>query len=378
MERHRDTRSFTNEERSKKRKVIIAGGGTGGHVYPALALAAAFRKRDAEVLFVGTRRGMESQAVPRRGFAIDFINVRGLKGKGMWETMKNASLLPRSFIQSVRLLRRFRPDVVIGVGGYASGPAVMAAILMDRATAIAEQNAVSGFTNRILGRFVDAVFVTFAVTARDFPRYKVRVTGNPVRREFYEHETAVTRDGDRFGILVFGGSQGARRLNHAVTDALGDIRDLFPRLRITHQTGGHDERWVKDAYDAHGVDATVTSFIDDMANAFRRADLVICRAGATTVAELAAAGKAAVLVPYPHAVGDHQRLNARVLADAGAAVMLRDDEIDGPVIARVIRNFADDPGRSVEMGKAAARLGNPRAADDMVDECLALIERKGR
>jgi len=375
MVKHNDTRSVTNEETTKKRRVIIAGGGTGGHVYPALALAEAFRKRDAEVLFVGTRHGLESRAVPRRGFAIDFIDVRGLKGKGMGETMRNLSLLPRSFIQSVGVLRRFRPDVVVGVGGYASGPAVVAAMIMGRATAIAEQNAVAGFTNRILGRFVDAIFVTFAVTAQDFPRHKVMVTGNPVRREFYKRETAGTYGGDRFGILVFGGSQGARRLNQVVTDALGELRDLFPRLCITHQTGGHDEGWVKDAYDAHGADATVTSFIDDMAAAFHRADLVICRAGATTVAELAAAGKAAVLVPYPYAIGDHQTLNARVLVDAGAALMIRDDEIDGPGVARVIRDCVGDTARVTEMGKIAVSLGNPRAADDMVDECFALIER---
>lgn len=356
-------------------RIVIAGGGTGGHLFPAVAIAEEFLGRPEmnDVLFIGTERGLEARLLPGLGFALRTITVEGVKGRGPLRMMGSLLKIPRAMAQSVSILRGFGPDIALGVGGYASGPAVMAAHCMGIRTAIAEQNALPGSTNRILGRFADRVFLTFPDGEGRFAAAKTVVTGNPVRREFVRGITKTRRDEGTFSILVFGGSQGARAINRAVVDALPYLGDMRDRLVITHQTGEGDLAEVTEAYRDRGVRAEVHPFIDDMASAYGSADLLICRAGATSIAEITATGKASVLIPYPFAVGGHQELNARVLADAGAAEMILEDGLDGAVLAGIIRRLAGDPGAIRRMEEESGKLGNAAAAARIVDECMALL-----
>ncbi|MBN2397503.1 MAG: undecaprenyldiphospho-muramoylpentapeptide beta-N-acetylglucosaminyltransferase, partial [Deltaproteobacteria bacterium] len=301
------------------------------------------------------------------------ITVEGIKGRGIAGMLGGLMKIPRGMAQSVSLLREFRPHIVLGVGGYASGPAVMAARCMGIRTAVAEQNALPGFTNRMLGRFVDRVFLSFPDREGRFPAAKTIVTGNPVRREFVRGIQQDGRRGDAFSILVFGGSQGARAINRAVVEAMKYLEDMRGRLAITHQTGAGDLDEVSVAYRSLGISADVRPFITDMPSAYESADLLICRAGATSIAEITAVGKASVLIPFPFAVGGHQELNARVLADAGAAEMILEEGLDGKALAGVIRRLAGDPEAVRRMEEESRKLGNVKAAERIVDECLALL-----
>lgn len=354
--------------------MLIAGGGTGGHLFPGIAVAEEFlrRDRDHRVLFVGTERGLEKRVLPTMGYELATLDVEGVKGRGLARSLGALLKIPRSLVQSAAILRRFRPDVVLGVGGYASGPAVLAAALKGIPTAVAEQNAVPGATNQILGRFVDRVFVTFRESAGEFPARKVTVCGNPVRSAFLRKGPAPERKDDRFGLLVFGGSQGARAINRAVEEALPLLGDLRARLRIVHQTGAADVERTAAAYRDQGFDAEVVPFILDMAGAYDQADLLVCRAGATSLAEITVSGKASLLIPFPFAVADHQTWNARVLAEAGAADMVAEKDLTGALLAERIRRFVADPGRLRAMEEKSRSLGNPRAAADIVDTMLSL------
>jgi len=354
---------------------MIAGGGTGGHLFPAVAIAEEFLERlpMSDVLFIGTERGLEARLLPGLGFALRTITVEGIKGRGAIRMIGGLLKIPRAVTQSVSILREFRPDIALGVGGYASGPAVIAARCMGIKTAIAEQNALPGFTNRILGRFVDRVFLTFPDGEGQFAAAKAIVTGNPVRREFAKGTRKPHKKGDTFSILVFGGSQGARAINRAVVEAMPHLEDIQDRLVITHQAGKGDLDEVSKAYRDRGVDAEVLPFINDMASAYGSSDLLICRAGATSIAEITATGKASVLVPYPFAVGGHQELNARVLADAGAAEIILEDGLDGKTLAGVIRRLADSPETIRRMEEKSERLGNVKAAAHIVDECMVML-----
>ncbi len=357
--------------------MLIAGGGTGGHLFPGIAVAEEFLRRDREhrVLFVGTERGLEKRVLPTLGYELATLDVEGVKGRGWLRSLGALLKIPRSLFQSAGILKRFRPDVVLGVGGYASGPAVLAASLSGYPTAVAEQNALPGATNRILGRFVDRVFLTFRESAADFPARKVKVCGNPVRSAFLKERTAGGRKNDRFGLLVFGGSQGARAINRAMEDALPLLRDLRDRMRILHQTGAAGVERTAAAYREAGLEAEVTPFILDMAGAYDAADLLVCRAGATSLAEITVSGKAALLVPFPFAAGDHQTWNARVLARAGAAEMVPEKELTGSLLAERIRRFVEEPGLLRAMEEKSRSLGNPRAAADIVDALLTLVPK---
>jgi len=356
-------------------RIVIAGGGTGGHLFPAVALAEEFLKRSEmnNVLFIGTERGLEASLLAGLGFALRTITVEGVKGRGPIRMIGSLLKIPRGIAQSVSILREFRPDIALGVGGYASGPAVIAAHFMGIKTAIAEQNALPGATNRILGRFVDRVFLTFPDGEGQFPAAKTIVTGNPVRRDFAKGITGSHRGEKTFSILVFGGSQGARAINRAVVEAMECLEDMRDRLVITHQTGKGDLDEVSKAYRDRGVAAEVHPFISDMASAYGSADLLICRAGATSIAEITATGKASILIPYPFAVGGHQELNARVLTDAGAAEMILEDGLDGETLAGVIRRLADNPETIRRMEEESGKLGNVQAAAHIVDECMTLL-----
>ncbi|MGZ3608186.1 MAG: undecaprenyldiphospho-muramoylpentapeptide beta-N-acetylglucosaminyltransferase [Syntrophales bacterium] len=356
-------------------KVIIAGGGTGGHLFPGIAIAEEFLRRDqaSSILFIGTKKGLEQRVLGSTGFNLHTLDVEGIKGRGITKILGALLKIPRSLIESYRLIRAFCPDIVIGVGGYASGPAVMAAYFMGVKTAIAEQNALPGITNKILGRFVDRIFVTFPETRKWFPEKKIMVSGNPVRAAFLAGIREAEKRAGKFTLLIFGGSQGARGINTAVLDSLSYLTEIKDNLKIIHQTGSADVDSLAAHYRSHGIDAEVLPFITDMARAFKSADLIICRAGATSIAEITASGKAAILIPFPHAANDHQRKNAETMIKAGAAVTIRERDISGQILAETIEKFYRHPDLIKEMEARSASLGNVRAAADIVDACLGLI-----
>jgi UDP-N-acetylglucosamine--N-acetylmuramyl-(pentapeptide) pyrophosphoryl-undecaprenol N-acetylglucosamine transferase len=351
-------------------RVILAGGGTGGHLFPGLAVAREFQRRDAmtEILFVGTEQGIEARVLPQEGFKLETLSVKGLRGRGLRGFLDALYGVPASLLRSLRLIREFRPDLIIGLGGYASGPLLLAGKIKGIRCAIMEQNLRPGFTNRILARLMDRVFTSYQESAGYFPGARVRETGNPVRwRKLPE-----AKKSEKFTLLIFGGSAGAHRINVAVVEALEKLTDVAPKLHVVHQTGQADFAATKEAYDSLPFEAEVTPFIDQMDEAYARADLVLCRAGATTVAELTAFGKAAILVPYPYAIYDHQRWNAQALQDRGAAEMILDQELSGETLAARIRSYVSDPARIERMETAARAIGRPGASTRIVDECYAL------
>ena len=355
-------------------RVILAGGGTGGHLFPALAIAEEFvrRKGKTKVLFIGTKRGLERRLLYDGTFPVRFIDIEGIRGKGFIGVLRGAMKIPGSMFQSWGILRDFDPHIVIGVGGYASGPAVFAAHLMGVKTAIAEQNALPGFTNRILGKVAKRIFLTFPDESRVFPEKKVVVAGNPVRNAFIEEGEKKKKTGT-FTLLIFGGSQGASAINSAVMEALQYMEGVMDGLKIIHQTGERDLEKVANAYREHNINAEVLPFITDMAEACKEADLLICRAGATSIAEITVLGKAAIFIPYPFATGNHQELNAKTLVDAGAAEMIVEDELSGRTLFQMIEELYRNSGRIEIMEKMSKSLGNIKAASNIVNECLTLI-----
>ncbi|HEX9788971.1 MAG TPA: undecaprenyldiphospho-muramoylpentapeptide beta-N-acetylglucosaminyltransferase [Candidatus Binatia bacterium] len=351
-------------------RVILAGGGTGGHLFPGLAVAREFQRRDPtmEILFVGTAQGIEFRVLPKEGFKLEILTVKGIKGRGVRGWLDALYGVPASLLRSLAIIKKFRPDCVIGLGGYASGPVLLAGRLVGARCAILEQNLRPGFTNKLLARWVQRVFTSYAESAEFFSGARVLETGNPVR---WQKLPAVAKR-EKFSLLIFGGSAGARRINEAVAEALKHLTDLRDELFITHQTGALDYPAIREAYAGLPFDAQVTPFIDAMDEAYASADLVLCRAGATTVAELTAFGKAAILVPYPYAIYDHQRGNARALAERGAAEMILDQDLNGVALAEKIRGYLSDRARVTGMAAAARALGRPDAAARIVDECYAL------
>jgi UDP-N-acetylglucosamine--N-acetylmuramyl-(pentapeptide) pyrophosphoryl-undecaprenol N-acetylglucosamine transferase len=347
------------------RVFLIAAGGTGGHLFPGLAVAEELRARHAgvEVVFVGTPRGLETRLVPAAGYRLELLPILPLKAVGVRRTLRGLRVLPGAFLRALQLLRRLRPEAVLGVGGYAGGPIVLLASLLGVRTVILEPNARPGFTNRVLRPFVRRAACAYDETRSAFGRKGV-LTGNPVRRDFArlarkEHLPPLT-------LLVFGGSQGSRALNRALVEACS----LLPgadRLQVVHQTGEAERDEVAAAYVRAGRPAEVVPFLDDMPRRFEQADLVVSRSGATTCAELSAAAKAAVLVPFALAADDHQRRNARILVAAGAARMLEEKDLSGPALARVLRELIDDPERLSRMEEAAGGLARADAAARVAD-----------
>jgi UDP-N-acetylglucosamine--N-acetylmuramyl-(pentapeptide) pyrophosphoryl-undecaprenol N-acetylglucosamine transferase len=361
-------------------RVLIAAGGTGGHIYPGIAVAQEIIRRDAnaKVRFVGTAHGLESRLVPQAGFELSLIDSSGLKNVRMAARLKGVAMLPQSFFEAASLIREYKPDVVVGAGGYVSGPVVLSAALARRPTLVMESNALPGWTNRVLARFVDRAAVSFEQSLPFF-RGKGVVTGNPVRREFFEIPRK-ERDPVKFGILVFGGSQGARAINEAMMSALRELGASTVPLHIKHQTGPADFERVETAYKNAGWNgrAEVRSYIDNMVADFAAADLVVCRAGATTTAELIAAGKAAVMIPFPLAADDHQRKNAEALQSSGAARMILQKDLSGDRLAKEIIELSQEPDAVNSMETAIRKLARGDAAAAAVDliEELAVSDNR--
>ncbi|NNC14607.1 undecaprenyldiphospho-muramoylpentapeptide beta-N-acetylglucosaminyltransferase [Corallococcus exiguus] len=357
-------------------KVLIAGGGTGGHLFPGIALAEEVVTRHPanEVVFVGTEKGLEARVVPKEGYPLELVKVQGLKGKGFIGLLKGLIALPMAFLASFRILSRHKPDVVVGVGGYASGPVVLAAWLMGIPTAIQEQNALPGLTNKVLGRIVKVVFTSFEEARNHFPEAKVQMIGNPIRKKLMDNYLRSSSAHEKFSVLIFGGSLGARGLNNRVLEALDSLGDVKGQLDIVHQTGKLDLENVTKGYADKGFAdvAQVVEFIDDMSSAYAKADLVICRAGATSLAELTVCKKPSILVPFPHATDNHQEVNARALVDAGAAIMFRESELTGQKLAETLRGLMTDPAKLKQMAKKAGIFGRPAAAKELADVCVDL------
>jgi len=353
-------------------RAILAGGGTGGHVIPALAIAQELRTHyGAEVEFVGTARGIENRLVPAAGFPLRLVEVGALKNVSIATRLRTGFDLPPSIWAARRILNRFGPGVVIGVGGYASGPAMLAAILQRVPTLAFEPNVVPGFANRLVSRMVSGAAVHFEETKKYFRH--CQVTGVPVRNSFFEIRDEMHSAPT---LLVFGGSQGARAINQVVVAAVPLLREKIPSIRIVHQTGERDYNDAAAQYEKMGDGIQVFKFIDDMPSLFSQADLLICRSGASTVAEITAAGKPAVFVPFPRAADDHQRRNAEALVSAGAALMLEESNLSRESLVQAVSALFSDPPRLAEMGQRARKLSHPNAARDIAAMAAGLAERK--
>lgn len=353
-------------------RAILAGGGTGGHVIPALAIAQELKaQHGADVLFVGTSRGIENRLVPAAGYKLKLVEIGALKKVSLATRIKTMFDLPRAVGHAKGILAEFRPDVVIGVGGYASGPMMLAAVLSDVPTIAFEPNVVPGFANKIVGVMVTAAAVQFAQTCKYFRR--CRVTGVPVRQEFFQVGTEAEQKSAKATcglncpatLLVFGGSQGAHAINQAVMDGLPGLQAQVRTLHMIHQLGEKDYEPAQAAYLHAGISAELSPFITNMADAFRRSDLLVCRSGASTIAEITAAGKPCILVPFPHATDDHQTRNAEALVRAGAAVLIPESELTPESLTKAVISLLSDRTKLATMGESARKLAHPNAAGEI-------------
>lgn len=363
-------------------RILMAAGGTGGHIFPALAVADELRRRSEaadpgrvgyQTVFLGTGRGLESHVIPRAGYRLEKVDAAGLKGISGRKRLLNAARLPRSAFETAKLLYRFRPGVVVGIGGYVSGPVMMEAALAGIPTLLYEPNVVPGFTNRVLAPVVRLAAVGFEQSLAAYGS-KGRVTGHPVRQGFYEIEPKLHEP--PYKILIVGGSQGARALNQCIVESLPLFNSKAVPLSFIHQTGEADYNAVEAAYGDQWAGSEVCVFIDDMAGAFSRADLVICRAGAATVAELAAAGKTSILVPYPSATDQHQLHNAMALKDAGAACVIEQKNLNPGRLVDCVMSLLGDKGKLARMEQGAKNLANPQAASRIADLIEELCRKR--
>ena len=357
--------------------ILIMAGGTGGHVFPALAVAAALRERNEQVVWLGTERGLEAQLVPAAGIPLEFIRVSGLRGKGVMNWIAAPFRVAVALIDALGVLRRRRPKVVLGMGGFASGPGGFAAWLLRRPLVIHEQNSVAGLTNRLLAGMAREVLEAFPGA---FSGRKTTCVGNPVRQSVVDLPEPSARFAGRYGplrLLVLGGSQGALALNEPVPQALALI-DADQRPEVVHQAGWSTVDVARAAYRSAGVAARVESFIDDMARMYGWADLVICRSGALTVSELAAAGLGAILIPFPAAVDDHQTTNGEFLAREGAAIIMQQRDLTAQALALEIRRCIDDRSLVLERARRARKLASPDATRIVADRCQAWASEGGK
>jgi UDP-N-acetylglucosamine--N-acetylmuramyl-(pentapeptide) pyrophosphoryl-undecaprenol N-acetylglucosamine transferase len=361
-------------------KVVLAGGGTGGHLFPGIAIANEFRAHNPEtrVSFISTGNPLEKSVLSKAGFDLECIQVAGIKGRGIWNQIRSALKIPGAILAAMRILKAISPDLIIGLGSYSAGPVVIGAWLMRIPIAIHEQNILPGITNRILARFADRIYISFENTQLDRNPAKVYWTGNPVRNEILQ--AVDPRSGNaapdaarkRFTVLLIGGSQGAHRINMVMIEALKHLKKP-DQLHFVHQTGEADENDVREAYRSNSISATAGAFFDDMAELYQVADLIICRAGATTVAEITALGKAAIFIPFPFAADDHQTLNASDLANDGAAELIPEQELDAEMLGAKINHYLDHQADLKNMAARARRYGKPEAARHIVTECYRML-----
>lgn len=363
-------------------RVIIAGGGTGGHLFPGVALAEEIRAQGGEVLFVGTQNGLEARVLPKEGWELEVITISGIKGQGMRGVLAGFRRFPQAWWQSRRILKKFKPDVVVGVGGYASGPLVATAASLGIPTAIMEQNSVPGLTNRILARMVKRVFTTFPDVRGLFPAGKVIQTGNPIRQRLQGAlQASDSKEIHPPRLFVFGGSQGARAINDAVVNAIPQLLAEFPDLEIWHQTGASEIERVRAQYEqlySQPSWVKISAFIDDMAAPYRWCDVILCRAGATTLSELAFVGKPAILIPFPFAADNHQEGNGQAFVDQGAAVMIRQSEQLVKQLAEHLMELLNNPTRRLAMSAAMLRAACPQAAKEIHACLIQLVQTKIR
>jgi UDP-N-acetylglucosamine--N-acetylmuramyl-(pentapeptide) pyrophosphoryl-undecaprenol N-acetylglucosamine transferase len=359
-----------------QKRVVIAGGGTGGHLYPGIALAKALKKHDKEmdITFVGTKQGIESKVLPQEGFPLKTIKSAGLLGKKGVNQIFSLLKIPIGILQSIAFLMQKKPGLVVGVGGYVSGPLVFSAWILRIPILIHEQNSIPGATNKLLGKIADKVAVSFNESLKYFPANKTIETGNLIREELAvtKKETSPSPSG-KFNVLVLGGSQGAHSINAGMVEAVDVLSEKKNQLHIVHQTGESDYDQVKNQYVQKGVSADVRPFIHDMAEQYKKAGLIICRAGATTLAEITALGKMSVLIPYPHATHNHQEHNARILESSKAALMILDKDVTGERLAQVITSAMEQPEKRSAMENNCFALGKRDATQKALQICLELL-----
>ncbi len=365
-------------------RFVIAGGGTGGHLFPGIAIAQEIMARNPKnkVLFVSSGTPFEKNILSKVGLRHIAISSGGIKQLGFRQKIKSAIKIPKGIFQSIFILKKFKPSIVVGVGSYSSGPVVIGAWLMRTTVVLHEQNTIPGVTNRILSDVAKRIYISFEETKEYLNPKKVYFTGNPVRKEFFEHAaltaSSQTRDSfhkqERFTILILGGSQGAHALNEAIIEALTHLKEKHHYFFI-HQTGLQDESTVKNVYQSMGIPSEVKAFFDDMAQQYKRADLVICRAGATTIAEITAMGKSAIFIPYPFAADNHQASNAKALANAGASEMILQKDLCFKLLARRMEHYASHPDALSLMAAKAKQMGRPEAAKSIVDDCFTFLNK---
>ena len=368
-------------------RVIIAGGGTGGHLFPGIAIAMEFIAKDPEnsILFVGTGNSFEKSTVGKAGFNHKSITAEGIKGRGFFKTMRSLFKIPKGMFESFKIIKGFNPHIVVGVGGYSAGPVILTAWLIGVKTALHEQNIIPGITNRILARFAGRIYISFEGTKLPAAFGKTLVAGNPLRREIINaakdaaKADIVSDSGYQkpFTVLVLGGSQGAHSINMAIGEALSHIKAKEQYLFL-HQTGASDEKRVAGFYAQNGIPCIVKPFFDNMAKRYGQADLIICRAGATTVAEVTAMGLGAIFIPFPFAADDHQAKNARALSDAGAAEIITETDLNGKMLAERIEYFAGHAGELHKMASAAKKFSRPEAAEIIVNDCYRIVNGEKR
>jgi len=359
----------------KEKRVIMCGGGTGGHIYPALAIGRKLKERDSSLslTFVGTSRAVEKNILERQGLEYIPLKIKGLKGKGL-KSLVSLAILPFSFIRSLAILLRIKPSLVIGVGGYSSGPVVLLASWLKIPTLILEQNVYPGLTNRLLIPWIKKAVVSFKDSLAYFKGKGIFI-GNPVREEFYSIPPKETDD--KLTVLIFGGSQGSHFLNKGIVDSLDLLKEKKGKLRIFHQTGERDYEWVKNSYANHNINnVEVAPFFFNMADYFKKSDIIICRAGATTIAELIASQKASLLVPFSKASDNHQVLNARELEKIGGAEVLLEEEFNPETFTRKIFSYLTDKKKIKYMEKMLSSLKKTGVSDKIADLCFELMDNK--
>ena len=361
-------------------RIVIAGGGTGGHLFPGIAIAQEFLDRNSatRIIFVSTGNPLERSVLSKANFELRCITAAAIKGRGIWNQITSVAKIPQGISEAVRILKDFSPDLTIGLGSYSAGPVVIGAWLRRIPIVIHEQNILPGITNRILSYFADRIYISFAKTESHRNSQKVHWTGNPVRQEIImcaqnlEAKPEVNSAKQHFTVLIIGGSQGAHAINLAIIDALEHLK-LKEQIHFIHQTGTADEHLVAEAYRQHNIKGKVQPFFDDMAAQYREADLIICRAGATTVAEITALGKPAIFIPFPHAADNHQVLNAAGLAEENAAEMIIEEDVSGKILCQKIEHYYTEPQALKDMAAKAKEFGQPNAAGNIVDDCYRLL-----